>query len=406
MEARMRAVVVACAFAAATFGALGCGLLLGDLSVSLIAGDAQADALAPDGGPICADGCGGRCGKLIDACGTAIDCGGCPNGLRCGGGGANVCGTGACTPSCALKACGASDGCDGVCDGDCPTGERCVSGICGCDPSVCTGCCNGVTCEQGLRDDACGHGGAACRVCTKPLTCGGGANGGECGCTPSCAGAACGQSDGCGGTCATGTCPNNQSCVAGACVCTAPLTACGPRCVDLTSDDTACGSCTKACPNGSSCTSSACVARIGNVGVTTAGSFTPNYLLGQAIVVPNAATLTKLAANSGGSGPTGRLALYTSVGGTPASLVAQTALFSVANGANEISIGAPVPLAAGTYWMVGDYSATAPIAMASAGSVTTKYIAYSYASAPPNPWAPAPTTYTAAPIGYYLVVTE
>jgi hypothetical protein len=123
-------------------------------------------------------------------------------------------------------------------------------------------------------------------------------------------------------------------------------------------------------------------------------------------VVPVPATLTKLGANAVGAGASGRLALYTDAGATPGALVAQTALFTVANGKNEISIGAPVALAAGTYWMVGDYSIATPIAVGTTTNVTTKYITYSYSSAPPNPWSPAPSTYTDVAFGYYLVVTE
>jgi hypothetical protein len=128
--------------------------------------------------------------------------------------------------------------------------------------------------------------------------------------------------------------------------------------------------------------------------------------LGQAIVVPNACTLTKVALNSTGTGASGYLALYSDVGGSPSALVAATQLFALTSGANEVSIGAPVPLAPGTYWIAGDYTATAPVARTSTGAITTKYISRSASLAPPDPWSPAPTTYTTGAFGYYIVVTE
>lgn len=74
-----------------------------------------------------------------------------------------------CTPKCAGKACGASDGCHGHCgQGSCPAGT----------------------------------------------TCGGGGVPFHCGCTPQCAGKACGDPDSCGGTCAEGACPGGLFCSA------------------------------------------------------------------------------------------------------------------------------------------------------------------------------------------------
>jgi hypothetical protein len=76
-----------------------------------------------------------------------------------------------CAPNCSGQACGAPDGCGGVCSqGACPSGT----------------------------------------------TCGGGGTPNQCGCTPSCAGAACGASNGCGGTCTSGSCPAGAICGAGA----------------------------------------------------------------------------------------------------------------------------------------------------------------------------------------------
>ncbi len=88
----------------------------------------------------CADW-GYNCGQAGTGCddGVVLDCGTCPNGMSCGGGGQNVCGMNSCTPrSCADAGaqCGIiGDGCGGTKDcGMCPEGQSCGGGganICG-----------------------------------------------------------------------------------------------------------------------------------------------------------------------------------------------------------------------------------------------------------------------------------
>jgi hypothetical protein len=81
-----------------------------------------------------------QCGPAGDGCGNEIQCGSCPTGQTCGGGGAGKCGsTTICTPeTCASQQiqCGAAgDGCGGVLQcGNCPTGAICginTPGQCG-----------------------------------------------------------------------------------------------------------------------------------------------------------------------------------------------------------------------------------------------------------------------------------
>lgn len=85
--------------------------------------------------PVCtARTCAGEgitCGPLSDGCGNLLQCGACPAGQSCGGGGPGRCGTspGCVATTCASQgiACGqAGDGCGNVifC-GNCPTGELC-----------------------------------------------------------------------------------------------------------------------------------------------------------------------------------------------------------------------------------------------------------------------------------------
>jgi hypothetical protein len=77
--------------------------------------------------PPCTPSCAGKPCGASDGCYDNCHAGACPVGTTCGGGGvADQCG---CTPQCAGRACGAPDGCGGVCDdGVCPTGLFCSAG--------------------------------------------------------------------------------------------------------------------------------------------------------------------------------------------------------------------------------------------------------------------------------------
>ena len=166
------------------------------------AGPNQCGAGNPEAGTCtpktCAD-LGTDCGKVLDGCGTLIDCGTCEAGMGCGLGGPNVCGQvvpdgGLCKKlTCAGQniQCGqASDGCGGTLDcGSCASPDTCggggTPGQCGhptCKPQTCAD--QNVSC--GPAGDGCG-GTLACGSCTTPKTCGGGGTPGQCGCTGVCA---------------------------------------------------------------------------------------------------------------------------------------------------------------------------------------------------------------------------
>ena len=125
---------------------------------------------------------GATCGTISDGCGGTLNCGTCPAGQTCGGGGvANVCG--ACVPkTCAQQGfnCGAAtDGCGNIIN---------------------------------------------CGACLSPQTCGGGGVANACGpgtCVPkTCAqlGVSCGPApDGCGNIIQCGSCPAGHTCVTGVC---------------------------------------------------------------------------------------------------------------------------------------------------------------------------------------------
>jgi hypothetical protein len=170
------------------------------------------------------------CGPTGDGCGGVIQCGNCPMGETCGGGGqASQCGSPSCTPkTCAAQNihCGpAGDGCGAQIQcGACPMGQTCggggMPGVCGnlaCVPQTCAA--QGISC--GPAGDGCGNL-LQCGTCVAPQTCGGGGMPGVCGnqtCMPkTCAqlGANCGPvGDGCGNIVQCGACSAPQTCGGG-----------------------------------------------------------------------------------------------------------------------------------------------------------------------------------------------
>ena len=147
--------------------------------------------------------------------------------------------------------------------------------------------------------------------------------------------------------------------------------------------------------------------RIGNTTpFTESSSHGVDYLLGEKIVVPaGGVTLRQFGVLVVTAGPSVKMALYTDVGNAPGNLVAQTASTPLVAGTMEIKTTAGfIPLAAGTYWIMGVYSASASIRYTSmAPSNTVAYRSLPYASALPSPFG-TPLTYTGQSFNYYLVV--
>ena len=194
-----------------------------------------ASCVVPDVPPPCVPKTcneqGVQCGPAGDGCGNTIaDCGDCPPGQTCGGGGQpSVCGGPQCkATTCADQniQCGpAGDGCgDQIECGSCAAGQSCggggMPGVCGnqpCTPETCTKL--GITC--GPAGDGCG-GLLMCGSCANGQTCGGGGKPGTCGsmpCVPrTCTelGANCGPvGDGCGSVIQCGMCSAPQTCGGG-----------------------------------------------------------------------------------------------------------------------------------------------------------------------------------------------
>jgi hypothetical protein len=194
----------------------------------------------PDGGACTMISCtsqGFNCGMAGDGCGGTQNCGNCPAGETCGGGGqAGVCGKpDGCAPlTCQQQGivCGeAGDGCGGTITscGNCPSGTDCINGQC-ITPEA--GTCTPLTCQEqnlncGAAGDGCGNVIQSCGNCPSGQACGAGGVPGQCapipdagstsGCVPeSCAqqGIECGPAgDGCGNVITScGTCTAPQIC--------------------------------------------------------------------------------------------------------------------------------------------------------------------------------------------------
>jgi hypothetical protein len=127
----------------------------------------------------------GQCGLMGDGCGKQLDCGNCQAGQICGGGGPNMCGTAQCTPTaCPAPAPGSvcgpvANGCGGINNCPCPANTPCVNGTCGapaCTPRTCQQA--GANCGQ--IADGCGKI-LDCGICVAPQTCGGGGTPNVCG---------------------------------------------------------------------------------------------------------------------------------------------------------------------------------------------------------------------------------
>jgi hypothetical protein len=170
-----------------------------------------------------------NCGPAGDGCGGLLQCGNCPSGQTCGGGGVpGQCDSPPCTPlDCPSQGlmCGlAGDGCGNqIKCGDCPSGQTCggggKAGVCGsmaCTPQACP-----ANIECGPAGDGCGNL-QQCGDCPPDQTCGGGGTPGKCGkpvCTPvTCADLHfnCGPAnDGCNNILECGSCTSPQTCGGG-----------------------------------------------------------------------------------------------------------------------------------------------------------------------------------------------
>ena len=62
----------------------------------------------------------------------------------------------------------------GACGNVCATAQTCQGGVCTCNGTICSGCCDGATCQAGTTPEQCGTAGAVCQVCSGGRSCQGG----------------------------------------------------------------------------------------------------------------------------------------------------------------------------------------------------------------------------------------
>jgi hypothetical protein len=341
-------------------------------------------------------------GKLCDGQGNCVQCvavADCPG---------ETCVDNQCVPKKALgEACDADDEC---LNGNCPPQD----GVC-CDVPCLAECEACLLAKTGSPDGTCGpvtpaadpdsecadQGAASCGV--DATGCDGNATSPACNLYPN------------GTECLAGTCANGQQTGANLCdgsgTCVAgSVSACAPYVCGSTSCLTACqnsGDCiTNYTCNAPVCSGGTTVVNYGNdQEFTENSSHGANYLLGSLINVPVASTLTHLAVITKGNAANMKLALYTSAGGDPGTLVAQTPSTAMTTGTMELAV-TNVALPAGDYWFMGVYSTSASIGYdTSQSAAVVKYVSHSFSSALPSTF-PAPQTYTGQRFNYYIKVTQ
>jgi len=201
------------------------------------------------------DACNGACLDFRtdpQSCGTCANV--CPDAIACVAGVCNCpAGTHACGAACVDYATDESN--CGSCGNVCFGGVTCTAGRCPCAGGVTT--CSG-TCTN-LTDNFCGACNQYCEGTCNPTT-------HACTCTGA-GQTACRYDDGTGGyqvqcidlmtneyACGdcNHRCPNHEGCVGGVCTgCLAPYMDCGaggaPNCIDVTSDSENCGACGRTC---------------------------------------------------------------------------------------------------------------------------------------------------------------
>jgi hypothetical protein len=91
-----------------------------------------------------------------------------------------------------------------------------------------------------------------------------------------------------------------------------------------------------------------------------ASSHSSGFLLGSAVQIPSAVTVTHLAVIAKAAGANVLLGLYRNAGGVPTTLVVGTAPTALAPGRIEIPV-TPTALTAGTYWLMAMYDTDASV---------------------------------------------
>jgi hypothetical protein len=132
-----------------------------------------------------------------------------------------------------------------------------------------------------------------------------------------------------------------------------------------------------------------------------ASSHSPDYLLGNVIVVPSDMTLTALALIGKSTGANVKMALYTDSSGAPDTLVAETDSNAVPAGVLEIPV-TEVALPAGNYWIMAVFDTFASVGISFPSGEVCQYRSLSFSSAMPDPFGSV-STYKGQLFNYYIV---
>jgi hypothetical protein len=130
--------------------------------------------------------------------------------------------------------------------------------------------------------------------------------------------------------------------------------------------------------------------------------FTAGFLLGQQVTIGSSITVTHLGVIGNAGGAQGILALYNQDGtGKPSTLVTKTAAANIVAGSNTIPVATSANVAAGTYWIMAEYSATSSICVDTSTSNQIYYVSESFGTVPTT--FPSPLSEKSVDINYYVV---
>jgi hypothetical protein len=143
--------------------------------------------------------------------------------------------------------------------------------------------------------------------------------------------------------------------------------------------------------------------------LNTTSYYEPNFLLGRRITIARPATVTAMGVISREEdGGNFRLALYRDANGEPGELVVATTPAKLKVGSQEVAV-TPTPVAAGDYWMMGNYEVATYVAVNDFATPTSdhlvKYRALPFGNALPDPFGAA-STYGETELNYWVKVTQ
>jgi hypothetical protein len=114
--------------------------------------------------------------------------------------------------------------------------------------------------------------------------------------------------------------------------------------------------------------------------------------------------LTSLGVVGEATGGDAILALYTDVAGVPSALVAETTTTGtpLEAGNNQILVTSPVAVAAGSYWIMGEYNTTVSLCVDSVTTNTDDFTAVTFGTVPSS-FGTAGSDTRVQDINYYVV---